>query len=325
MLISLILPTYNEELNLKLLFERLSGMADTMPDDRFEFVFIDDCSQDASPQILRGLEREDERVEVIGFARNCGSHAAVAAGLGHCRGGVAIMLATDLQDPPELCPQLVAEYRKGFNVVWGVRARREGESFITVAMSRLFYFLMNRLTDVAQPSSGADVFLIDRQVIECFKCSPEKNTSVYMLIAWLGFRQTAIEYVKEARNAGESKWNTAKRFKLFFDSLISFSYVPLRFMSVTGVISATLGLMYAMVVLVNALAGVPIAGWSSLMIVLLLLGGFQMVMMGMLGEYLWRTYDETRGRLRFVIAYNSLGRESRSLEPPSTQERLDQS
>ena len=305
-MISIILPTYNEEGNLSKLHKRLSTTAQKIPEHNFEFIFVDDCSQEKTPDILHDIAITDDRVKIIRFARNCGSHAAVAAGLQFCKGDLAIMLAADLQDPPEIIPQLLLEWEKGSKVVWGVRDRREGENFFTIACSRFFYFLMNRLTDVSQPPTGADVFLIDRQVVEAFKQSPEKNTSVYMLITWLGYSQAYISYVKEARHAGVSKWTTSKRLKLFFDSLISFSYVPLRFMSLVGAIFAFAGLLYSVVVFINALGGIPVQGWATLMIVVLLMGGFQMIMMGTLGEYLWRTYDETRGRPRYVIEKNTL-------------------
>jgi dolichol-phosphate mannosyltransferase len=228
-MISVIIPTYNEEDNLVSLHKRLEAIALQVNDNCFEFVFIDDCSTDKTPNILETLQKNDARAKIIRFARNCGSHAAVAAGLQFCKGDVAIMLAADLQDPPEIIPQLLLKWEKGSKVVWGVRDKREGENFFTIACSRFFYFLMNSLTNVSQPPTGADVFLIDRQVIEAFKQSPEKNTSVYMLIAWLGYPQTHITYVKKARHAGTSKWTISKKLKLFFDSLISFSYVPLRF------------------------------------------------------------------------------------------------
>jgi polyisoprenyl-phosphate glycosyltransferase len=305
-MISIIIPTYNEEENLLKLHDRLTALAGKMPVYDFEFVFVDDCSSDKTPVLLMDIASIDDKVKIIRFARNCGSHAAVAGGLNFCRGDVAIMLAADLQDPPEIIPRLIEQWEKGFRVVWGVRAKREGESLTTLCFSRAYYFLMNRLANIKQPPTGSDVFLIDRPVIEAFKRAPEKNTSIYMLIAWLGFSQTSIEYTKEARHCGTSKWTTSKRFKLFFDSLISFSYVPLRFMSLMGGISAFLGLSYGLVILINALRGNPAEGWSSLMIVVLFLGGFQMSMMGMLGEYLWRTYDETRGRPRYVIEKNTL-------------------
>lgn len=305
-MISIIIPTYNEEDNLSELHHRLSGIAKKIKKHDFEIIFVDDCSSDKTPDILEKIESTDNRVKIIRFSRNCGSHAAVMAGLDFCKGNVAIMLAADLQDPPEIIPQLLLEWEKGFKVVWGVRDKREGENFFTLFCSRIYYFLMNRLTDVTQQSAGADVFLIDRMVIEAIKKSPEKNTSVYMLIAWLGFSQINIKYIKEIRHAGISKWTTSKRLKLFFDSLISFSYVPMRFMSFMGLISAFLGLLYSLVVFINALKGLPVQGWSSLMIVMLLLGGFQMIMLGLLGEYLWRTYDETRGRPRYVIEKNTI-------------------
>ena len=180
---------------------RLSAIAEKVLEHDFEFIFVDDCSKDKTPELLQDIVKADKRAKVIRFARNCGSHAAVAAGLHYCTGDVAVMLAADLQDPPEIIPQFLLEREKGFRVVWGVRDKRKGESFFTLVLSRVFYFLMNRLTDISQSPTGADIFLIDRTVIEAFKKSPEKNTSVYMLIAWLGFSQTSIEYTKEERYA----------------------------------------------------------------------------------------------------------------------------
>jgi len=305
-MVSIILPTFNEQDNLSVLQRRLDDVSKKMSDHDFEFVFVDDCSGDKTPKILEEMAIVDNRVKTIRFARNCGSHAAVAAGLKFCRGDVAIMIAADLQDPPEIIPRFLEKWEKGFKVVWGVREKRHDESLVILACSRAFYFLMNRLTDIQQPPTGADVFLVDRSVIQAFKEAPEKNTSVYMLIAWLGYTQAYITYVKEARHGGTSKWTTSKRLKLFFDSLISFSYVPLRLMSLMGAMSAFIGLVYGAFIVINALHNkAAVEGWSSLMIVVLLLGGFQMSMLGILGEYLWRTYDETRGRPRYVIEKNT--------------------
>jgi glycosyltransferase involved in cell wall biosynthesis len=304
--ISVIIPTYNEEDNLMALYERLVAVAEKIEDSSFEFLFVDDCSADKTSSIIENLRKNDPRIKVIRFSRNCGSYNAVAAGLHFCKGEAAVMLAADLQDPPELILRLLPEWKKGYKVVWAAREKRLNESLFVLLTSRLFYFLMNKLTDISQSAKGADVFLIDRAVIEAFRNSPEKNTSVTMLISWLGYPQTSITYIKEGRHAGVSKWNMSRRFKYFFDSLISFSYAPLRLMSLMGVIAAFVGLLYALYVFQYALRGASVEGWSSLMIVILLLGGFQMIMMGMLGEYLWRTYDETRGRPRYVIEKNSL-------------------
>ena len=306
-MISIIIPTYNEKDNLHLLYSRLVNVSNVIANQKLEIMFVDDCSSDGTNGALQELAEKDERVQVIRFSRNCGSHAAVSAGLEFCGGDAAVMIAADLQDPPEIIPDLIAKWERGFRVVWGVRNNREGEHFITRAFSRLFYFLMNHLTDIAQPSMGADVFLIDRKVIEAVKQSPEKNSSIYMLIGWLGFSQTSIEYTKEARHFGKSKWGISKRLKLFFDSLISFSYVPLRLMSFSGCIIALIGLIYGTEIFIEALVRkTAVAGWTSLMIIVLIMGGMQMVMMGMLGEYLWRTYDETRGRPKYVIEKNTL-------------------
>ena len=307
MLISVVLPAFNEEGNLPLLFKRLAAVAAQLQQHVFEFIFIDDCSSDSTPAILTQLKAEDSRIQIIRFARNCGSHAAVEAGIKYCRGDVAIVMATDLQDPPEIIPRLIEQWEKGYRVVWGDREKREGESFAVRACSRLYYFLMNLLTDVVYPSGGADVFLIDRIVIEALKETTEKNSEIFILIAWLGFSQTHINYVKEARYAGYSKWSFSKRLKLFFDSLISFSYIPLRLMSLIGSLLALTGLLYGIFVFVKRFQGIiDIEGFSSLMIVMLLIGGFQMCMMGILGEYLWRTYDETRKRPKYVIEKNTL-------------------
>lgn len=305
-LISVVFPVYNEQENLQALYDRLNSLAKTHSEYQFEFVFVDDCSNDATPEIIGRLKKLDPRVHWLRFARNAGSHAAITAGLVSCQGDVAVVMASDLQDPPEIIPDLMTEWNKGNRIVWGVRKSRRGESILTVALSRIFHFLMNLVSDVKQPPTGTDMFLIDRVVIETLKDTPEKNTSVVMLITWFGFSQGVIMYDKSERWAGKSKWTFSKRLKIFFDALISFSYAPLRFMSMLGVLCSAAGFFYALEVLLNALGGHPVQGWSSLMIVVLFIGGFQMVMMGMLGEYLWRTYDESRRRPRYVLEKNTL-------------------
>lgn len=305
-MLSIIIPVYNEKDNLPLLYSRLVSVFKAVTDHSFEIVFVDDCSTDGTSEVLRELAEKDQRVQIIRFSRNFGSHAAVSAGLQFCRGEAAIMIAADLQDPPEIIPELLAKWEEGFKIVWGVRSQRKREHLTTLVFSRLFYFLMNHLTDIRQSPTGADVFMIDRTAIEAFKQAREKNTSVYMLIAWLGFSQAAIEYIKEGRHSGKSKWGISERLKLFLDSLISFSYIPLRLMSLVGAMTALLGLIYGLIVFINALSGNPVQGWSFLMMVILLIGGFQMIMMGVLGEYLWRIYDESRRRPKYVVEKNTL-------------------
>lgn len=269
-MISVIFPVYNEQDNLIELYNRLNDVTSYL-NNTFEFVFVDDCSSDQTPFILKDLHQKDERVQYITFSRNSGSHSAITAGLLHCRGEAAIVLAADLQDPPEISPQLLDKWQEDVDVVWGVRERREGQDVLSLTLARFYYFIVNKLTDVRRPPTGADIVLINRNVIEAYRGSFEKSGSAFIIISWIGFNQVNINYVKKGR----------------FDSLISFSYLPLRFMSVTGFFFAHLGLTYSMVVFFRAIGGIPIQGWSSLMISVLVLGGIQLLMMGLLGEYLW--------------------------------------
>jgi dolichol-phosphate mannosyltransferase len=211
-------------------------------------------------------------------------------------------LAADLQDPPETLPALLDRWRAGAQVVWAVRARREGETSGTVGFSRLYYFIMRRVVGIKEmPATGADFFLLDRKVLDAFHKFRESNVSIPALLTWMGFRQTTIAYDKQARLHGKSGWSMAKKLKMVVDSVTSFSFLPIRLMSIVGFIMAIVGFLYAGLVVVNALSGRPPAGWASLMVVVLVVGGIQMLMMGVLGEYLWRTLDETRRRPQYLI------------------------
>ncbi len=298
--ISVITAFLNEEANLPLFRERLVAVLDRL-DDSCEIVMVDDHSQDSSPELVKEWLAQDQRVRYVRLVRTSGSHAAYSAGLAKASGDTVVLLAADLQDPPELIPDLLAKWREGNHVVWASRAQRRGESWLTRRLSNTYYWLMRRLALPQMPAQGADFLLMDRKVVDAYNSIREKNTSFLAMILWLGFRQTFIEYVKQARHAGVSKWNLSKKIKLFIDSLVSFSYAPIRLISAVGVGASLLGMLYAAVVVVNALRGDPVNGWSSIMVVVLLLGGFQMVMLGILGEYLWRAFDEARGRPRYLI------------------------
>ena len=301
-MVSIIFPTYNEESNIKELYKRICFVVSEISGHDFEFIFVDDRSTDNTFAALKTLRRSDQRVKIIRFARNCGSHAAITAGLHFCEGEVAIVMAADLQDPPGLINNLLEEWDTGKNIVWGIRLKREGEKTSTNILSRLYYFLLNKITSIEMPPKGADVFLADRIVIDEFKNIPERNTSVFMTLAWLGFDQSSIGYVKEARFSGVSKWSLRKKVKLAIDSILSFSYVPIRFMSFIGILTSLLGFLYAIFVFISYFKGNPVEGWSSLITVILVVGGIQMMMIGILGEYLWRTYDESRRRPQYTIS-----------------------
>ena len=299
--LSLVTPAYNEAENLPLLYGRLSAVLNPLDVD-WEWIVVDDHSADATFGTVAEIALRDPHVRAVRFARNFGSHKAILCGLDHARGDCAVVLAADLQDPPETIPTLLAKWREGAQVVWAARAGREGERAATVGFARLYYLLMRHVVGMKEmPSMGADFFLIDRAVTDALRQFNESNASILALITWMGFRQTTITYEKRAREHGRSGWSLEKKLKLALDSITSFTYLPIRLMSYVGLVVALLGFLYAVVVVINALAGRPVQGWASLMVVLLVIGGIQMLMLGVLGEYLWRALDEARQRPRYLI------------------------
>ena len=299
--LSVITPAFNEARSIPALHERLAAVLSGL-DVQWDWIVVDDHSRDGTWAALQELAAREPRLKAIRLARNSGSHAAFACGLLHARGDCAAVLAADLQDPPETLPALLEKWRAGAKIVWAVREGREGESAATKGFARLYYGIMRRFVGISEmPATGADFFLLDRRVIDVLNVFKEANVSLLALLTWMGFRQDRISYVKQARQHGQSGWSMEKKLKLVVDSVTSFTYKPIRFMSYAGFIVALAGFFYALVVVVNALSGKPSPGWSSLMIVLLLVGGLQMLMMGVLGEYVWRALDEARNRPRFIV------------------------
>ena len=300
-LISVVTPAFNESRNLPQLYE---GLLQTFQGlgMHWEWVVVDDHSTDGTFEKLWMLAGKDSRVRGFRLARNSGSHLALLCGLHQARGDCVIVLAADLQDPPQLIPEMLQRWDEGYHIVWAVRRQREGEKKSTLWFSRLFYLVMRNLLGLKElPKNGADFFLADKRVIGALKVFHERNINLMALLAWMGFRQTKIFYDKKPRAYGKSGWSFAKKIKLFVDSVVAFSYLPIRVMSVIGLITATAGFCYAGIVVFNALRGLPPQGWASLMIVILVLGGLQMLMMGVLGEYLWRAFDEARRRPKFLV------------------------
>ena len=214
-----------------------------------------------------------------------------------------MVLAADMQDPPEVIPRLLGQWRAGAQVVWAARAKREGEKISTLAFARVFYFLMRHLVGIrTMPATGADFVLIDRRVMDALKDFREANISIMALVTWMGFQQATVLYNKKPRFQGQSGWTLAKKIKLVVDSVTSFSSFPIRLMSVVGALVAMVGFVYAAsIIALSFISRVSVPGWSSLMVVVLVLGGVQMLMMGVLGEYLWRALDEARHRPQYLI------------------------
>ncbi|MCL4475152.1 MAG: glycosyltransferase family 2 protein [Nitrospirae bacterium] len=297
-LISVIIPVLNEEQNIGPLCERLSNMANNSA-HTFEFIFVDDGSTDDAFSLLSKISKEDTRFKIIKFSRNFGSHAACLAGLMSAKGDASAFISADLQEPPELILTLIKEWEKGSEVVMGLR---EGEENLHGLFAKAYYLLVRRFALKNYPQKGTDIFLIDRKVVDAVTRMKEKNTSIVGLLLWCGFRQSFVPYERRQRQKGVSKWTLGKKMKLFIDTFVSFSYFPIRLISGIGVLMSVIGFLYASIIVLNRLLfSNPIEGWASLMVVLLVVSGIQLLMLGMLGEYLWRSFDETRNRPPFII------------------------
>ncbi len=299
--VSIVVPVYYNELNLPHLFPRLFALADANPQYNFEYVFVDDGSGDNSFQILAELARRDDRVRVVKLSRNFESNAATLAGLHYVSGDCVAMIAADLQDPPELITTMLQRWEAGKKVVLASREDRE-DPFVNRLLSGAFYWLFRRLALREMPPKGCDFALVDRKVADLLVQMGEKNPYLFGLVLWLGFDRDVVYYTRQKRELGKSRWTLAKRVKYFIDALVSFTYVPMRLVSALGIALALAGFVWAVIVVLNRiLAGVPVQGWASLMTVVLVVSGVQLLTLGIFGEYLWRNFEETRKRPPFVV------------------------
>ncbi len=297
--ISVIIPAFNEADNLELLHDRLADIASASSHE-FEFIFVDDGSSDATFSLLHLISQKDSRVKTIRFSRNFGSHAACLAGLTYSSGDVCAFISADMQEPPELILQLVAKWEEGFETVIGIREQDESSSSL---FARGYYWLVRKAALANMPKRGTDVFLIDRKVVDTIIRMNESNTSIFGLILWVGFRQAFVPYHREQRARGSSKWSFSKKMKLFIDTFVSFSFFPIRLISFLGVLVALSGFFYSLYLIYHRLVHeTPVEGWTSLMVVLLFVSGLQLLMLGIIGEYLWRNFDQTRRRPVYIVS-----------------------
>ena len=299
---SVIVPVYNEYDNVAPLHDALCAAADAEPAIDWEFLFVEDGSTDNSFSLLAEFIRTDPRIKVVRLSRNYGSHVAMTAGLRFAGGDAAIILPADLQAHPREIPRFISKWREGFDVVWGVRATRQ-DSPADRMFSSMFSALIRRIALPNYPTKGTGgVCLLDRKVIDGLNAFPEHNRLMSGLILLAGFRQTQIEYDRLVRHAGVSKWSLRRKIKLTVDTVVSFSSVPIRATSVLGVAIAAFSFAYAAYLIVHALFyGRPVEGWTTTIVVMLGLGGLQLFVLGMLGEYLWRVGDEVRRRPLFLV------------------------
>ncbi|MCT2195587.1 glycosyltransferase family 2 protein [Paenibacillus sp. p3-SID1389] len=298
---SIVVPIYYNELNIPYTVPKLQSLQDLIPDCDMEFVFVDDGSKDASLKLLLEAKKTDPRIKVIKLSRNFGSMAAIQAGLEHATGDCVGIISADLQDPPELFEQMICQWKSGKKVVLATRAQRE-ESFSQRVFSNSYYFLLEKFALKGYPRGGFDFVLIDKQVVREILDIKEKNTNIMSLIYWLGHERDLLPYTRQERKLGKSRWTVSKKVKLFVDSFVSFSYMPIRIMSLIGLVTAIISFLYGIFVVISTLFGlIQLQGWTTIIALITFLLGIIMTMLGIIGEYLWRILDESRGRPAYIV------------------------
>ena len=298
--LSIVIPVYyNADTLMPLYQDMKEKILGTIGD--YELVFVDDGSGDDSWKVMNEIHAMDPNVKLLHLSRNFGEHAALLAGLSVCTGDCAVTKQADLQEDSTLILEMYESWKKGNNVVLAIRRSRD-ESKVKVFFANLYYLMVRKFVNKDMPVGGCDCYLIDRKVIEVLKLLDEKNSSLTLQVMWAGFRTDKVYFDRKNREIGKSRWTFAKKFKLVMDSMMSFSYVPIRFMTYVGVLFDVFAIIMLISVFVEYFTNqVPLAGWSSLMSVVLFSAGLILSMLGMLGEYLWRTLDASRKRPPFII------------------------
>ena len=301
---SIIAPVYNEEEVLPELYRRISAVMDGVG-EAWELVLVDDGSKDRSAEVIAHLHAQDPRVKGIGFSRNFGFQEAVTAGLDHALGAAVILTDADLQDPPEVIPEMIAKWREGYDVVYGVRAEREGETWFKKVTAMIFYRLIHRITSVQIPLDTGDFRLMDRRVVQAITHMRERNRFLRGMVPWVGFRQVGVSYKRDARFAGQSKFSTLRpMLKFALNAITSFSYLPLHLATYLGFAIALISAIAIIIVIPLRLftPSEALLGQATTLVAVLFLGGVQLISLGIIGEYLGRIYDEVKGRPLYLVA-----------------------
>lgn len=300
--VSVVVPCFNEQDVLPLTHRRLIETLAAIEPLGVEIVYVDDGSSDATGSVLSGLAAADPRVRVVRFSRNFGHQIAITAGIAHASGDAIVVIDADLQDPPELIVEMVDRWRKGDDVVYAVRTEREGESALKLATASAFYRLLSRLSDTPVPLDAGDFRLIDRRVAEAFLAMPEQDRYVRGMVSWIGFRQSAVEYRRSSRAAGETKYPLRKMVRFAIDGVVSFSSAPLRLSTWLGMIAFVLAVAGIVYSFVEWVLGDTVPGWTTLWVAVLLLGAMQLLSLGVMGAYVSRIYREVKSRPLYVVA-----------------------
>ncbi|MED4239403.1 glycosyltransferase family 2 protein [Priestia megaterium] len=306
---SIVVPVYNEEEVIHETYRRLTEVMRSTK-EAYELLFVNDGSRDRTAEIIKEYSEQDPAVVLLDFARNFGHQIAITAGMDYARGEAVVVIDADLQDPPELILEMIKKWKQGFDVVYAKRTKRKGETYFKKQTAAMFYRFLRAMTDIDIPLDTGDFRLLDRKVCNQMNSIQEKNRFVRGLVSWVGFKQIAVEYERDERLAGESKYPLKKMLKLSMDGITSFSYKPLKLASYAGVTLSGIGFIYLLVVLyLKLFTDSTITGWSSLIVIQLFFSGIILIILGMIGEYIGRIYDETKNRPLYIV------REKYQLEP----------
>ncbi len=298
---SVIVPLFNEEQVIHETYKRLKQVMDPL-EEAYEILLVNDGSRDHTYEIAKSLCNKDKNIKLLSFSRNFGHQLAITAGMDNSAGNAIIVIDADLQDPPEVIPRMIEKWKEGYDVVYGKRLKRKGETFFKKASAKLFYRLLRSMTEVDMPVDTGDFRLIDRKVCDALKKLPEHSRYVRGLISWLGFKQTGVEFVREERFAGETKYPFKKMLKFAADAITSFSYKPLKAAIYTGTAVSVLSLGYLVFLILGKIfTGLQIPAWTFLAALSLMLNGFVLLVIGVAGEYIGRIYEEVKGRPLYMI------------------------
>lgn len=310
-LLSIVVPVYNEESILPDFHQRLNSVLSKL-NILSEVVYVNDGSTDGSLTLLQTLKTQNPHLAILDLSRNFGKEIALSAGLDYAQGDAVIVIDADLQDPPELIPKLLKQWQAGYDIVYAKRIKRKGETWFKKTSAYLFYRLIQKMSSITIPKDTGDFRLLSRRAVEALKRFRERHRFMKGLFAWIGYAQIAVSYEREARNKGQSKWNYWKLWNLAIEGITSFSIAPLKLASYLGFTTAFSAFIYAMTIIYKTLVfGEPVQGYPSLMVVMLFLGGIQLVTLGIIGEYLGRTFDEAKERPLYLVQH---------YEPPSFPE-----
>lgn len=302
MLISVVVPCYNEEDVIRETHARLAAVLARLDGVGFEIIYTDDGSRDRTPELLQQIQAGDPHVRVLRLSRNFGHQIALTAGLEHAAGAAVVVIDADLQDPPEVIPEMVARWRDGYEVVYGMRTDRPGETSFKLWTAKIFYRLMNRLSETKMPLDAGDFRLMDRKVVAALLAMPERDRFLRGMVSWVGFRQVALLYARAPRHAGVGKYPFWKMVRFAADGVLSFSLMPLRLAVLTGFLAigmALAGIIYA--VLLRLYTTDWVRGWASIFVAVLFMGGVQLISLGIIGEYIGRIYGEVKHRPLYLL------------------------